>query len=260
MDIKAIIESGILEQYVLGLLSKEETATVEQYAKDHPEIRSALNDIEDALATVAQSGTIPMPKHLPSKILSKIDELEADGRPNAPVQQKTNFSFYILLVVSILLALLSYYLYTQNQSYQESLSQQQQQYAELEENCGEEKNLLQAKLELIRTKGNQQIILGGTENAPEAIASVYYNTERQKTYFDVMSLPDIPNGKQYQLWALKDGEDPTDMGVFDVDPNSNTLIEVPFVEGAIGFAVTVEDEGGSPTPTLETMVIVGTIG
>lgn len=266
MDIKAIIESGILEQYVLGLLSDEEKKTVEGYAKDYPEIRSALNEIEDALETVAQNNTIPMPERLPKNILQKIDSLEAEKNlPKSPDSKPTSSSkfkipFYIFLILSILLALLSWIFFIGYQSSQEDLLQRTSRSDIEIRICEEEKTQLQNQLDIIRAKGNRQIILNGTDNAPQAIANVYYNPENNKSYLDVMSLPDVPNGKQYQLWALKDGENPTDMGVFDVDPNSNTLIEVPFVEGAIGFAVTVEDEGGSPTPTLETMVIVGTIG
>ncbi len=61
MNIKEYIESGILENYVLGLVSDMEIQEVEQNLLQYPELKSEVNQIEDALAIYAQSKAIPMP-------------------------------------------------------------------------------------------------------------------------------------------------------------------------------------------------------
>ena len=78
-------------------------------------------------------------------------------------------------------------------------------------------------------------------------------------YLDVIDLPAPPTNKQYQLWAIVDGQ-PVDMGVFDNAVGVKTFEAVPFIANAQAFAVTVEDIGGSPTPSLETMVVIGNVG
>ena len=45
-DIKAYIESGILELYVLGDISTEEKLQVETMAAKHPAIKAELDEIE----------------------------------------------------------------------------------------------------------------------------------------------------------------------------------------------------------------------
>ena len=48
------------------------------------------------------------------------------------------------------------------------------------------------------------------------------------------------------------------MGVFKVVISAG-FQEVPFIENAAAFAVTLENRGGSPTPTLEEMVVIGNV-
>jgi anti-sigma-K factor RskA len=118
--------------------------------------------------------------------------------------------------------------------------------------------LLKDELEIIRAGGNEIIIMKGTDKAPLARANIHFNKETQKSYLDIINLPTPPPDKQYQLWAIVDGV-PTDMGVFDIKIDSTVLQEVPFIENASAFAVTLEQKGGSPTPTLEEMVVIGNI-
>ena len=75
---------------------------------------------------------------------------------------------------------------------------------------------------------------------------------------EITNLPPVPTGKQYQLWAIVDGT-PVDMGVFDVSIGPENFMEVQHIENPQAFAVTVENEGGSPTPTLEEMVVIGNV-
>lgn len=50
MDIKAYLDSGILEDYCLHLLSAQEAATVEDNVAKYPEIRAALLQLQDGIA------------------------------------------------------------------------------------------------------------------------------------------------------------------------------------------------------------------
>ena len=57
-ELKSYLESGILEQYVLGDLSNEEKLEVEQNALKYPEIKSEIIEIESALLNYAISNAI----------------------------------------------------------------------------------------------------------------------------------------------------------------------------------------------------------
>ena len=51
MDIHEILENGLIEGYVLGLLAPEETALVEKSISLYPQLRTEIQAVEDALQT-----------------------------------------------------------------------------------------------------------------------------------------------------------------------------------------------------------------
>jgi anti-sigma-K factor RskA len=63
---------------------------------------------------------------------------------------------------------------------------------------------------------------------------------------------------QYQLWALVDGK-PVDLGVFDMRDGEVGLKNMKPIGVAQTFAVTLEPRGGSVSPTLEKLMVIGNI-
>ena len=62
MDIKAYIESGIIESYVMRLTSPEETADVVSMMSAYPEIAKAVNDFEISLEQhLTANAVVPSP-------------------------------------------------------------------------------------------------------------------------------------------------------------------------------------------------------
>jgi hypothetical protein len=105
---------------------------------------------------------------------------------------------------------------------------------------------LENKLTILRDTSNQTIYMKSAKNglAPLAVAAVYNNEASQRTYLDIINLLDAPSGKQYQLWALVD-ETPINMGIFDLQIGTdNSFLEVPYIDGASAYAVTLEDANG----------------
>ena len=52
---------------------------------------------------------------------------------------------------------------------------------------------------------------------------------------------------------------PVSTGVFNTPMDTAGLQEAPYVESAQAYAVTLEPRGGSETPTMEQMYVVGEI-
>ena len=102
------------------------------------------------------------------------------------------------------------------------------------------------------------VTLKGTPNHPNALATIYFDTESNEAYLMVNNMPAAPSDKQYQLWAIIDGK-PVDAGVFNSSGDTSRLQKMGRFENAQAFAVTVERVGGSPTPSMETMVVIGSI-
>ena len=75
---------------------------------------------------------------------------------------------------------------------------------------------------------------------------------------DVQSLPAAPQGKQYQLWSIVDGK-PLDIGMIDNAFTGKVLKMKNTKAGSAAFAITLEKEGGNPTPTMEEMYVMGKV-
>lgn len=76
MDIKEYILSGILEQYVLGTISKEESLEVEQAAEMHPEIRKEIADISKAIEHYAMANAVQPSRNVKTFLMATIDYIE----------------------------------------------------------------------------------------------------------------------------------------------------------------------------------------
>jgi anti-sigma-K factor RskA len=95
----------------------------------------------------------------------------------------------------------------------------------------------------------------GTDIAPGAFATVYWDTTSKDVYMMINNLPQPASGKQYQLWALINNQ-PVDLGVFEVR-QEKLLVKMKNVQNAQAFAVTLEPKGGSASPTLEALYVMG---
>ena len=118
---------------------------------------------------------------------------------------------------------------------------------------------LRQENQVLRSDEFRTVALAGTKTAPAARAKVLYNPTTRKVYVDVRSLPVLPAGKQYQLWALDNGK-PVDAGVLlAATATGEGIQQMKDISSAQAFAMTVEPVGGSVNPTLTTMTVVGNI-
>jgi anti-sigma-K factor RskA len=94
------------------------------------------------------------------------------------------------------------------------------------------------------------VAMRGTENAPEASATMSLGADDRSAVIDVVSLPPLADGKAYCAWLVYDGGKARDMGaLFTIDEagNAQVLINAPRSLATYGrFTVTIEDAGSKP--------------
>lgn len=252
MDIKAYIASGILEQYVIGALTDKEMADVEQMMLQYDEVKREVEAIE--------AGFESLNKALASKAPVNEEEVLDYIRKNTspmPSPSAGKFAKWWPVLPVLGLGILTASFYFTLDHTKVDLEKVRKEYAVQKEICTEtsrENDLLKERLMFITNPDSKVVILKGTDLAKNAYATVVVKKDQSKIYLASNGLPAPPPGKQYQLWALKDGT-PIDMGVFDV--SDNALIEKPGIPGAQAYAITLETEGGSAKPTLEQMYVMG---
>lgn len=253
MDIQEYIKSGILEQYVLGQLSVQEEAVVLKNAATYPEIQTEINSLEDALFQYAQASAIPLREGLSKQILNSIDaSMLQSTAPSEELKPAASGFSWLPVILGVLFLGTAAYVFSlseQNTVLEAQLSSSQENLQALQADCDETNEQLASlnqKLNILRTVGNRTTSMKNLNPQNEGIiAFIHRDTDTQAAYLDVEQLPEPPSGKQYQLWYIASAA-PQSMGVFDL---SEEFIPVDFVPEAAVFAISLEDEGGSPSPT-----------
>ena len=93
--------------------------------------------------------------------------------------------------------------------------------------------------------------------APSSLATVYWDTQSKDVYLLINKLPAPVSDKQYQLWAIVDGK-PVDAGVFDM-AEGISFVKLKTIPKAEAFAITLEKKGGSVTPDMDAMYVLGKV-
>jgi hypothetical protein len=75
MNIQEYIESGILESYILGSASEEETREVLYFKDKYPQVRSALFELETDIERIAGQMAVMPPPGTWEKIEARINEV-----------------------------------------------------------------------------------------------------------------------------------------------------------------------------------------
>ncbi|WP_121812537.1 anti-sigma factor [Mucilaginibacter kameinonensis] len=271
-DLKAYIESGILELYVLGDVTPAERLQVEEMASKHPAIKAELDEIERSIELYAEENAIEPSEQLRNRVLGSLLTNFGDDnnfptpthvqhenvvamQPNA--DKGTNFykyAFAACLALLLASAIALYNLYTRLNDTNTQLSAMQAQNQHFS-------NTVSAKdseLNLLRDTSYKLIHLRGTAKSPESIMTVAFSPSKQKVVIDMegLKLPANDQTHQYQLWALVGGK-PVDLGVFDATADSSGFKNMKAIAAADAFAVTLEPRGGSASPTLSEMVVLG---
>lgn len=277
MDIKEYISSGILENYVLGSVSQQEKQEVECMSHIYPEIKAELEQLQTTLENVAFKLQKDTPAHLKSKILNAIknEKQEALGekvvRKVVDINSSNNSNLWkymaaASIVVTIGLAYLFYNSSSQLKSVKSQLSDMSVEMNESKNNFESELEVLSQKVErkkellaFLQHSATKKIVLKGTDLQPTSTCIVYFNENTSKVFLDASPQMDkLPQDKQYQLWAIVDGK-PVDMGTLTHDEPCDDLCPMPDVSDAQAFAITIEKVGGSATPSLDRLVVIGNV-
>ncbi|MCB2410286.1 anti-sigma factor [Hymenobacter lucidus] len=280
MNIQEYIESGILEEYALGVLDAAQRAEVERYAAEYPAVQQELDLIQQGLESYAQAHTQNPPAGMRERVLAGFQAAIRQPEAAAPVAvaaepvvrsiasaqpgeaEAAGFNWLMaasvaLLVLSAAANLILYNRWQSSETQLVALQADQSRVASTMQAVEKRLDTRTQELAVLRSEQFNAVELAGTPVAPEAKARVLYNKATKAVYVDVRNLPTLPEGKQYQLWAMDKGK-PVDAGMLAAATTAgDSLQQMKNIANAEAFAMTVEPAGGSENPTMETMTVLG---
>jgi hypothetical protein len=289
-DLKAYIESGILELYVLGELTAAEKLEVEKMATAFEEVRGEITTIEIALERYALAGAIAPSETSLQNLMETLEQsqkevaaqqssLSAEASlsngavlPNPGGLENTTASkakfrrlqyalaaCIALLAVSVVALVFMHTRLDKAETQLISLRTEKDRLAIRANFLQQSSNELQKVADMINDPNWAVVKLVGANGSPKSKVTVYWNRERKDVVVDKsrMTLPANDEEHQYQLWAMVQGK-PVNLGVFDMKADSTEMLLImKEISKAQAFAVTLEKRGGSENPTMENLLAIG---
>ena len=129
----------------------------------------------------------------------------------------------------------------------EQLATAQQELSSVRQRVVEE----QSWASVLASPETRRVKLGATPDGDAAlVAYAAYDpvTQRALLVFEHFA---APAGKDYELWAIRDGH-PASLGLIKADADGRAVLRLDGVgspDSLAAFAVSLEPAGGSPTPT-----------
>ncbi len=276
MDSEKILQSGILEQYVLGLVSEEESAEIEVYMVAFPEVHEKVQRLRSCMEHYTGLHDISSPQK-PNKKSSQTncDKLSGKARTRclsvetkfgqpqqkeqlAEMQNYTRLLAALASISIIFFAGLSIYFYQKQANEAAVLAQVKQEFLELKAQHQSVVSQMQTTTTdnaLLKDEMTRKMNMKGVGVMPEAEVIVYYNPKKKRTVLDPVSLPAAPKDHHYQLWAEVNQRN-VNMGTISQGPEGHGLIPVEFVDNVDNFTITLKSNADQSSEKGKTCLIV----
>jgi len=254
--IKDIIESGLMESYLLGQCSPQEEEEIDAILENSEALRNYLSELEDLQFAMTEKMAVQPPSELKQAIKSEIETIsESSYLPpkDRPVAMASRLPQILLLAALLLSIFLMLNLYIKNMELSrdvqraEILSMQHQDHSE---ELNGMIDTLQEQLNLLINSGTEKHRLEALTNNGTFKAFAYWNEAENKSLLMLEALPLLPEGQCLQMWADVEGE----MKSLGVLSKSTGLMAVPFLANAESLNVTIEPSGGSDHPNVDMLL------
>ncbi|HET8667578.1 MAG TPA: anti-sigma factor [Terriglobales bacterium] len=240
-----------LPLYAMGTLSPAESDAIEAHLESCAACRRELQYLRGDLAILALSvETATPPKRSRQRLLSAI------ARESRPLSARRARWMLIPFALSAFLAIFVALLWRENYSLTDRLRQSESRL------IAEQATFVRAQhlLGLMTDPDAMHVTLVAGKTKPQPHGRAMYAPRTGALVFMASNMPVLPSHKMYELWLLpKSGTPPVPAGMFRPDASGNAMVMMPPLPAGLDastFAVTVEPESGSATPTMP-MVLSG---
>jgi len=269
MSNEELISSGELELYVAGLLSEERNQQIAEIITQNKAIKKEVEDIENVVMRLARESTINNNQDF-SEVLKKIvtNRIEDDPKiisldSKASVEQKSfPFSKVAGWAAAAVFLILFGIQFKTNNDISKTLNTSIEDKEALKDSIQKQNFELNYKENLLATITSEHtkiIELAGQDISPSSQVKVFWDTKKRKVVIDAKTLPQPPKGMVYQVWSLTlEPLTPTSLGLLENYNSKNNLFVLENTNTSEAFGITLEPAGGSQSPTLEKLYVLGT--
>jgi len=237
-----------LALYALGSLQGSERAALQAHLADCAACRRELEHLcsDMGLLGLATMGPAP-PTTARARLLSALAK-----EPRGRMVRKQGPRWWLLVPTAavIVLATISVVLWRQNNALRQDLAQQLKQSGQNQTEVESAREVLA----LLSAPDAIRVTLVATNAKPQPQGKAIYRPQTGSLVFLATNFSPLPSKKAYELWLVPtSGAPPIPIGVFKPDSQGSATVLMPPLPKdlqAKAFAITVEPETGSTSPTM----------
>jgi len=233
--------------YALRELSSEQASEMQRHLDDCPECRRELEAINSDMALLALSTVASAaPQRARQRLLNAI---KAEPRRARTFVMRRPWWTFVPSFAAVLLAAFGLMLWRENVSLRHRLEAAQQKSDDIQGALQRSKLVLDA----LTSPQSSHFALVATKSQPVPEGRASYMQKTGTLVFTAQHLQPLPPEKTYQMWLIPaNGSAPMPCGTFRPDNSGTATLVMSNMENVTPkmFAVTIEAEGGSETPTM----------
>jgi anti-sigma-K factor RskA len=242
-----------LALYAMGSLPADEAALMEEHLRTCRECQAELRALRADFAALAIAAPeVAPPASSRQRLLSSI----AREPRSAPEPKRPSWwTIFVPTFAALALAFFAINLWQENTSLKRDLATAEQRAVQQSATVEQ----AQRVLETFHARDAQRFTLVAANARPQPQAQTVYSREKGRLVLLASNLPQVPTGKAYELWLLPmSGAAPMPAGMFRPDERGNASLMLPPLPAGMdakGFAMTIEPESGSQTPTMPIVMV-----
>jgi anti-sigma-K factor RskA len=239
----------------LGSLTGEERTLLEKHLEECAACRRELEQLRGDMALMAMSVGGPKP---PARARQRLLDAIAHEPHRTSLRARRAWWTLARWYAAAALALLAGWFWRQS-------DQLSQRVARLESQSAEQQAQLQQAREVVATlTATDALVVPVTapNTPPQPQGKAIYVRDKARLIFVASNMPALPPQKAYELWLIPVQGAPIPAGVFKPDARGSAIVIHPPLPAGVeakAFAITVEPEAGSSSPTMP-IVMMGAGG
>jgi hypothetical protein len=269
--------------FALQLLPEKDMLAASLHLKDCPTCRGYIGDIQGDLVTYAMTAPLQAPpSQARERLLGQVakekkfipvDRAEREIEPvlyprntrmfqmEAPEERRSKTPTVMAWVgwaVAAGVAVAAGLQYQQTELLKRSVTTEMAQMREKLSESSAESARAQAVMQTLTDAGALQVALHLTAGKVDPEGHVAYVRDKGSLVFIANHLDPLQQNKTYELWLISSEGKALPAGLFKPDARGNATVVMPELPKGVeakAFGVTVEDDGGSKTPTKPILLI-----
>lgn len=250
-----------LALYAMGALDARSCPELQAHLAACDECRQELEALRGDVALLALSATGPQPpQRARQRLMAALETKSSPAqRPQVIGGSRRGWPrwlFWAPLAACVLLAVHTVFLW---KAHQIAHKEYDRMVKELDDERAQNARAREI-IAMMTDPTAQHMTLVGTKTPPQPQVKTIYQRDKGHVLLIANNLPELPADKTYELWLLPMSGAPKPCGTFKTDWRGYHMMvhnaETAGID-AKGFAVTIEPEGGSQTPTMPIVLAPG---